>query len=125
MRSTWRTAYEWARLLLSLDPEGDHYCISLVIDQYAIRARQPESFLELVHSKFFAEKWQHLPNIRFSASLAAKINGGRADCQISLIKAMENYPWVAARLLQELGVEKTPPAMWGMHHAFDRFFVLS
>jgi len=115
MRATWRTAYEWARLLLALDPEGDHYCMCLIIDQYALRAHQAGNFLALTKSRYFADKWRHLPNIRFSASLAAKMGGADAStCEKTLAEVMQQYPWVTARLLQELSIDKIPPSIWGI-----------
>jgi len=99
---------------LSLDPDGDHYCLGLVIDQYALRAHQPESFLALARSKYFIGKWSQLPNICFSIPLAAKMKGEDiARCQKALAQAIEAFPWVAARLLQEVGVAKIPPSVWG------------
>ena len=58
MRATWRTVFEWAKLLLSLDPAGDPYRICLVIDQYALRARQPQQFLDLCAVEPFSSLWK-------------------------------------------------------------------
>lgn len=53
MRATWRTVYEWTKMLLGLDPERDPYSIKLVIDQFAIRARQQQHFLDLTDNSHF------------------------------------------------------------------------
>ncbi|KAK4992407.1 hypothetical protein LTR50_001166 [Elasticomyces elasticus] len=111
MRATWRTVYEWAKLLLSLDPETDPYRVRLVLDQFALRARQPQQFLNLVKSSFFAERWKELPNIQLSQGLAEVQTGSRS--KQPLFKAISRYPWVAARLFQELNLDNAPPGIWG------------
>jgi hypothetical protein len=112
MRSTWRTVYEWSKLLLSLDPENDPYCISLVIDQYALRGRQPQNFLDLVNNPIFTSKWKHLPNVQLSRALALVRVGDAAKGKQSLYTAVSRFPWVVARLFQELNLDP-PPAIWG------------
>jgi hypothetical protein len=112
MRSTWRTVYEWSKLLLSLDPENDPYCISLVIDQYAIRGRQPQNFLDLVNNPIFTSKWKHLPNVQLSRALALIRVGDAAKGKQSLYTAVSRFPWVVARLFQELNLDP-PPSIWG------------
>ncbi|CAD0108636.1 unnamed protein product [Aureobasidium uvarum] len=112
MRSTWRTVYEWSKLLLSLDPENDPYCISLVIDQYAIRGRQPQNFLDLVNNPIFTSKWKHLPNVQLSRALAFIRVGDAAKGKQSLYTAVSRFPWVVARLFQELNIDP-PPSVWG------------
>ena len=48
MRSTWRTVYEWAKLIFGLAPERDPYALRFVLDQYALRANQAEDWLKLL-----------------------------------------------------------------------------
>lgn len=112
MRSTWRTVYEWSKLLLSLDPENDPYCISLVIDQYALRGRQPQNFLDLVNNPVFTSKWKHLPNIQLSRALALVRVGEAAKGKQALYTAVSRFPWVVARIYQELNLDP-PPSIWG------------
>jgi len=114
LRATWRTAYEWSKLLLSLDPENDPYCVRLVIDQLAFRARQPQNFLDLSRSQFFSEKWSSLPNIQYSKSIAMRqLDPKSTAASDTLVKAVERLPWVGARLFQELGIDKVPRSIWG------------
>jgi len=40
-RGCWRTALEFSKLLISLDPGSDPLCAMLLIDFYALRAREP------------------------------------------------------------------------------------
>lgn len=113
MRSTWRTVYEWAKLLLSLDPENDPYCVRLVIDQYAIRGRQQQDFLNLSQSDFFKSKWAELPNIQLTSGLVHVQANERSKGQQKLYTAVGKFPWVAARLFQELEINDIPPGVWG------------
>lgn len=113
MRSTWRTVYEWAKLLLSLDPENDPYCVRLVIDQYAIRGRQQQDFLNLSQSDFFKSKWAELPNIQLTSGLVHVQANERSKGQQKLYTAAGKFPWVAARLFQELEINDIPPGVWG------------
>ncbi|OJD29977.1 nulp1-pending protein [Diplodia corticola] len=113
MRATWRTVYEWAKLLLSLDPENDPYCVRLVIDQFAIRGRQQQDFINLAQSEFFKERWADLPSIQLTLGLAHVQAKERSKGQQTLYTAIGKYPWVAARLFQELEVNDIPPGIWG------------
>lgn len=114
MRATWRTAYEWAKLVLSLDPDNDPYCVRLVIDQLAIRGRQPQNLLDLSRSKHFADRWSTLPNIQFSQALAQRMlhPQGKEGTE-ALTKAIQQFPWVAARLFQDLSIDPVPKSIWG------------
>ncbi|KAK8180356.1 transcriptional repressor TCF25-domain-containing protein [Phyllosticta capitalensis] len=113
MRSTWRTVYEWTKLLLSLDPENDPYCVRLVIDQFAIRGRQQQDFLTLAQSDFFKSRWNGLPNIDMTSSLAFVQTSQMGQGRQALYSAIGRYPWLAARLFQELEINDTPPGIWG------------
>lgn len=113
MRATWRTVYEWAKLLLSLDPENDPYCVRLVIDQFAIRGRQQQDFINLSQSEFFQSRWAGLPNIQLTLGLVHVQANERSKGQQKLFTAVGKYPWVAARLFQELEIRDIPPGVWG------------
>jgi len=113
MRSTWRTAFEWAQLLLSLDPQRDPYCVCLVLDQFAIRARQPQKLVDLWNSPHFHSKWESLPNVAMTVGLATLQCGDSTKGRNILREAIELHPWVADRLLQELDIQPLPPKIWG------------
>ena len=51
MKGTYRTALEWAKLILSLDPEGDPYCMRLLIHQLALKAREFNWLLDVSESE--------------------------------------------------------------------------
>jgi len=113
MRGTWRTAYEWAKLLLSLDPEGDPYRIGLVIDQFALRAHQAKHFLALAKHPILKEAWRGAPNIETSKALAEYKLGHGEDCRASLGDAIQTFPWVFERLFHELNISHLPKSIWG------------
>lgn len=112
MRATWRTVYEWAKLLLSLDPINDPYSMSLVIDQYAIRGRQPQNFFDLTNNPLFSAKWKPLPNIQLSRALALINTSQTSKGKQALYTAVSRFPWLFARLFQELNLDP-PPGIWG------------
>ncbi|KAF2258331.1 DUF654-domain-containing protein [Lojkania enalia] len=113
IRATWRTAFEWAKLLLSLDPDGDPYCIRLLIDQLALRGREPQNLVELVESDHLQRIWKIPPNLAFSVAIAYDRLKDRLKARSSLRLAIKEYPWVAARLCKELEIEPIPKPVWG------------
>ncbi|KAG8622869.1 hypothetical protein KVT40_009380 [Elsinoe batatas] len=112
LRATWRTVFEWAKLLLSLDPEHDPYCLYLVMDQYALRSRQPQALVDMAADEVIGKGWSDLPNIQLSLGLALVQLGQAGKGKQALFKAANRYPWVLARLFQELNVD-APPGIWG------------
>ena len=115
-RGTWRTAYEWAKLIFSLDPELDPYCIHKVIDQLAVRGGQPEHFMDLRNQSSLWDSdgfWGRCPNIAISTALVENRLKKPQECRASLQEAMQLYPWVFARLFQELNLDHIPKSIWG------------
>jgi hypothetical protein len=119
MRATWRTVYEWAKLLLSLAPEHDPYAIWLVLDQYAIRSQQSLDYLNISHNATFKTVHNNLPNVQLSQGLAEYRAGNKSKGQQALFTAIGRFPWVVARLMQELSIDP-PPAIWGKEARTDR-----
>ena len=113
-RGTWRTAYEWAKLLLSLDPEGDPYCIRLILDQLALRGGQSENFVEMAVLLDSLFAWgRNSPNVQISLGLAQYRLKRAEPCRAVLRSAVEKYPWVFLRLFQELNIASIPNVIWG------------
>ena len=120
-RGTWRTAYEWAKLILSLDPEGDPYCISNIIDQLALRGGSAEHFLKLADSSLFKDEiWTEKPNINISKAMAQYRLKMPQECRAHLAQFVQTYPWVFARLFQELNLSNLPKSIWGKQPRTDR-----
>ncbi|KAK5115015.1 hypothetical protein LTR85_010053 [Meristemomyces frigidus] len=112
MRATWRTVYEWAKLLLSLSPQEDPYALWLVLDQYALRSRQDLDYLNISRNATFKAVHHDMPNIQLSQGLAEFRAGNKSKGKQALFAAIGRFPWVVARLMQELVVDP-PPAIWG------------
>ncbi|OCK74744.1 DUF654-domain-containing protein [Lepidopterella palustris CBS 459.81] len=113
MRSTWRTAFEWGKLVLSLDPNEDPYCIRLVIDQLALRGRQPKQLVDIATSDHLQDLWKIPPNIVMSVSLAYSQLSRPDMARAKLGFAIQEYPWLAARLCLELDISPIPKPIWG------------
>ena len=112
-RGTWRTAYEWAKLLLSLDPEGDPYGILLMLDQLAIRSAQFQSFVDLYQIMQSTFVGQRYPNLEISLALAEYKLKRPEACRKTLKSAVRDYPWIFARLFKELNIGHIPKSIWG------------
>ena len=112
MKGTWRTAYEWAKLLLSLN-DSDPYCMKLLIDHLALRGREYAHFVELCTKTRFSQDWADLPNIQCSLAMAYLRLDKPQDCRRQLRHAMARYPWVFNRLAQELDLQHIPKHIWG------------
>ncbi|KAL2013965.1 hypothetical protein VTN00DRAFT_1490 [Thermoascus crustaceus] len=112
MKGTWRTAYEWAKLLLSLDT-NDPYSIKLLIDHLAIRGREYEHFIELCTQTVFSSQWEQFPNIQCSLALAYYRHGKPKEAREQLRLAMGRYPWVFCKLAQEFDIQPMPKRIWG------------
>ncbi|KAL9126969.1 MAG: hypothetical protein Q9217_004075 [Psora testacea] len=120
-RGTWRTAYEWAKLILSLDPEGDPFCVAKNLDQLALRGGLSEHYLQLYQHPFFSDDlWKPLPNVYLSASLAQYRLKQSQACRSTLTKAVTTFPWIFTRLFQELNLSHIPKSIWGKTPRTDR-----
>ncbi|KAK0271646.1 hypothetical protein LTR35_013400 [Friedmanniomyces endolithicus] len=112
MRGTWRTVYEWAKLLLSLSPEDDPYALWLVLDQYALRSRQDLDYLNVSRNATFRAVHNDMPNVQLSQGLAEYKGGNKGKGKQLLFTAVGRFPWVVARLMHELNLNPAP-AIWG------------
>lgn len=119
-RGTWRTAYEWAKLILSLDPEQDPFRIVWVIDKLALRGGEAVHFLQLSNCHLYNQKWQRHPNVRISAALAMYKTKQTSESMAELSLAAMDYPWIFARLFSELNIEHSPKSIWGAQPRSER-----
>jgi hypothetical protein len=112
MKGTWRTAYEWAKLLLSLDT-NDPYAIGLLIDHLALRGREYKHFIDLSTLTVFSKRWEPFPNIQCSLVLAYFRLNDLQKTRDQLSLAMARYPWIFCKLAQELDIQPIPRRIWG------------
>ena len=118
-RAMWRTAYEWAKLMLSLDPMGDHYCMRLVIDQMALRSGQALPLVEMLRHPSLGRRWSRLPHMSASLALAQLQLRQPDEARRTLFVAIQRCPWLFQRLFQELGIDRIPPSVWGSEPRTD------
>ncbi|KAL4750751.1 hypothetical protein BDW72DRAFT_175204 [Aspergillus terricola var. indicus] len=129
MKGTWRTAYEWAKLLLSLDPK-DPYCMKLMIDNLALRGREWSHFIDLCTQTRLSREWENLPNIQCSLALAYLRLNKQKECRQQMCVAMSRYPWVFCKLAQELDIQPIPKRIWGKlpptdgHELFTELYIV-
>ncbi|KAK6436462.1 hypothetical protein LTR95_007344 [Oleoguttula sp. CCFEE 5521] len=111
--------YEWAKLLLSLSPDTDPYAIWLVLDQFAIRSQQSLDYLNISRNKTLQGAHDDMPNVLLSQGLAEYRGGNKSKGKQALFTAIGRFPWVVARLMQELNLQP-PPGVWGKEPRTDR-----
>ncbi|KAL3472762.1 transcriptional repressor TCF25-domain-containing protein [Aspergillus californicus] len=128
MKGTWRTAYEWAKLLLSLDP-SDPYFMRLMIDNLALRGREFAHLVELCTQTRLSKEWEYLPNIQCSLVLAYFRLNKPKECRKQLRIAMARYPWVFCRIAQDIDIKPMPKRIWGKmpptdgHELFTELYI--
>lgn len=106
-RACYRTALEFCKLILALDPEEDPLAIVLLVDFYALRSREFTWFLEFVQQLDPKRNLSALPNIAYSKSYALfQMSDPTADeC---LQEALLMFPSVLIPLLEKCGVQPDP-----------------
>lgn len=123
MKGTYRTAFEWAKLLLSLDPEDDPYCMRLMLHHLAIRAHEFKWLLDLGALTSQQEELPEDKRIVKAAPYSIYHNTpslGLAALQLKesvkarelLSQSMKRFPWLFVRLFSELNMDP-PPSIWG------------
>ncbi|KAK0704814.1 transcriptional repressor TCF25-domain-containing protein [Lasiosphaeris hirsuta] len=119
LKGTYRTAFEWAKLLLGINHE-DPYAMINWIHVLAIRAYQAQWFVDLCNTKLLDET-EGIP-----ASLYAKQTLPLAYLQLedptrakaSLVEGIERAPWLYGALFKALGLD-TPKSIWGVQPRND------
>lgn len=125
MKSTFRTALEWAKLMLSIDPEGDPYCMRLMIHNLALRSAQFKWLLDVSESKIPSiwspsELQTSRAGIHTTPSLAYAAMQMRdgAKARKLLTASMKQVPWLFTRLFKEINLD-APPSIWGVEPRTD------
>ncbi|ETN18403.1 hypothetical protein PPTG_04025 [Phytophthora nicotianae INRA-310] len=122
-RGCMRSAFETAKLLLSLDPQGDPMNVLLAIDYYALTSRQCQFLIDLFESKtpavdrFASDEakktsWKSsigasdsiaaLPNLQFSLALAHFFVGNESEAKEKLATALLKFPTILKPLLEKI-----------------------
>ena len=118
-RGTWRTAFEWAKVLLQFSTASDPYGMTLMIDQLALRGRQHAAFVSLCSPEAYGNSWSHLPNIHISLALAHHRNGSATLARECLAIAIRDYPFIFSALASALDISPLPKFLWGTRPSTD------
>jgi len=115
MKGTYRTAFEWAKLLLCLDPEDDPYCMHLVLHHLALRAHKFEWLLDYSTSTLFNHQLGFLEHLLTpSVALAHMHLKHGAECRKVLGDAIKKLPYIFGKLFKELNLGDVPASIWGI-----------
>lgn len=116
MKGTYRTALEWAKLLLALAPE-DPYGILNLVPLLAIRSRESKWFSDILsHGLFASIMALHVPNreyIRETVALAKLQLKDTAAAKEILEKGMTRLPWLYCSLFSALNID-APKSIWAI-----------
>ncbi len=112
MRGTWKTAFEWAKLLLQLNTLSDPYGVTLMIDQLALRGRSHDQLLKLASDVAYGNAWRHLPNIQISLVLAYLRSKQPREARKQLALCIHHYPYIISALASALDISPLPKSLW-------------
>lgn len=111
-RACYRTALEICKVLLNLDPQEDPLAIVLLVDFYALRARQFQWLIDLHLAWDPIRNLSQLPNFAYSVALAAfhvsqadKTEEGLLQADKFLQEALLAFPSVLLPLLDKCSIE--------------------
>ncbi|XP_053684190.1 transcription factor 25 [Sabethes cyaneus] len=104
-RACSRTALEVAKLILSFDPINDPLAVILIIDYYAIRAKQYEWLVQLYEEWEVTNNLSQLPNMAYSYALALFHLKQMEAADRALQYALLMFPAVLRMLLEELSIQ--------------------
>lgn len=101
-RACYRTALEFCKLLLSLDPDNDPLAIKLALDFYALRSKEYNWLIEFVAEFENTKNLTQLPNFAFSNAIAHFYVGEGDEL---LQDALLMFPGVLMPLLEKCSVQ--------------------
>ncbi|KAJ2895679.1 Nulp1-pending protein [Zalerion maritima] len=118
-RGTHRTALEWAKLLLQLDP-SDPYAIGQVIHITAMKAKEYQWLLDLCETDVLDAHWGYPKQTAALAKLRLGDERGAAETARA---GMQEFPWLYSELFKDLGMD-VPKSIWGrtIPHGADELY---
>ncbi|XP_012512612.1 PREDICTED: transcription factor 25 [Propithecus coquereli] len=123
-----RTALEYCKLILSLEPDEDPLCMLLLVDHLALRARNYEYLIRLFQEWEGHRNLSQLPNFAFSVPLAyfllsqqtdlpeQELGSAREKASLLIRQALTMFPGVLMPLLEYCSVR--PDATVASHRFF-------
>lgn len=108
-RACARTALEIAKLILTFDPTNDPLAMILIVDYYALRAKQYEWLAQLYDEWDATNNLSQLPNMAFSYALALfYMHKGKGQIEVAdraLQYAVLMFPGLVRPLLDAISVQ--------------------
>lgn len=104
-RACCRTALEYCKLLLRIDPDADPLAIKLVIDYYALRAREYQWLIDFVNEWDATRNLLQLPNFNYSLAVAYFYVGDTVKANDILQTALLKFPTLLKLLLEKCAVQ--------------------
>lgn len=114
-RGCWRTAFEFNKLLFSLDPDSDPLGALLSLDYHALSARDFDYVITMhdtwkTDGNLYPAKLSDMPNFAYSAAYASFKRSEKSknaddvkNGSAMLKEAIKKYPLVYCRLMEKLG----------------------
>ncbi|CAG0881240.1 unnamed protein product [Darwinula stevensoni] len=99
-----RTGLEYAKILLSLDPDEDPLAVLLYIDTLAIQSKEFEYLLEMNGLWETSRNLSQLPNFAFSVPLA-QYHLNRDEADTALQEAILRFPAFVSLLMDKCGIQ--------------------
>ncbi|CAG9771067.1 unnamed protein product [Ceutorhynchus assimilis] len=104
-RACCRTALEFCKLLLSLEPDNDPVAIKLAIDFYALRAKEYQWLADFVEELDPVYNLLQLPNMVFSVAVAHFYLGETNKADSYLQNALLMFPRALMLLLDKCSIQ--------------------
>lgn len=104
-RACYRTALEFSKVILSLDPDSDPLAIILAMDFYALRSQEYEWLLKMYNECEQTRNLSQLPNFAYSLAVAHFQLGEVEAARTQLQKALIQFPGVLIPLTEKCSVQ--------------------
>ncbi|KAL7422905.1 hypothetical protein Q5752_002202 [Cryptotrichosporon argae] len=108
-RGCWVTAFNFAKLLLSLDPEGDPHGAAFWLDFLAVKSGNGSWLLAMLEQDHpGVSVWKGYPGMAYARALALRAAGGTKDkvhekSTQALVEAIQTFPQVVVLLADKIG----------------------
>lgn len=111
-RGCWVTAFNFAKLLFALDPEGDPHGAALWLDFLAVKANQGSWLLQMLEMRETSRAvalWHGYPGMGWARALAlrqeedARKDTEHKESTAALVQAIKTFPEVVVLLADKIG----------------------
>ncbi|XP_067133475.1 ribosome quality control complex subunit TCF25 isoform X2 [Centruroides vittatus] len=107
-----KTALEFCKVILGLDPMEDPLCVILMIDYYALRSAHYDFLIRMYHEWEAERNLSQLPNFAFSVPLAIFLQSSQdklcEQANTMLQNSLIMFPGLLMPLLDKCGIQPDP-----------------